>query len=113
MRSSAKPYAIFFDLDSKDAAIVLEGKIISEKPTVVFIPFEMHYSPDFTVWATTSNEIVWDKESQLLYWQPSKDRQFNYFIIGKGKIDQLNVKNLPKKISEMAQNANFTTLSFK
>lgn len=113
MRSSAKPYALFFDIDSKDAAIGLEGKVISEKPTVIFVPFEMHYFPEFTVWATTSDEILWDKENQLLYWHPSKDLQFNYLTIGKGKIDQLNIKNLPKKISEMAQYANFTTLGFK
>ena len=112
MRSSAKPYALFFDVDSKDAAIVLEGKVISEKPTAVFIPFETHYSPEFTVWATTSSAIIWDKENQLLYWHPSKDLQFNYLIIGKGHIELLNMKNLPKKISDMASNANFTTLSF-
>lgn len=112
MRSSAKPYTLFFDVDSKYAAIVLEGKVISEKPTAIFIPFKTHYFPEFTVWATTSSEIKWDKENHLLYWHPSKDLQFNYLIIGKGKIDQLNMKNLPKKISDMAQNANFTTISF-
>jgi hypothetical protein len=113
MRSSAKPYTLFFDVDSKYAAIVLEGKVISEKPTAIFIPFKTHYFPEFTVWATTSSEITWDKENHLLYWHPSKDLQFNYLIIGKGKIDQPNMKNLPKKISDMANNINFTTLSFK
>jgi uncharacterized membrane protein HdeD (DUF308 family) len=113
MRSSAKPSSLFFDVDSKYASIVLEGKITSEKPTVIFIPFETHYSPEFTVWATTSNEIIWDKENQLLYWHPSNDLQYNYLIIGKGKIDQLDMKNLPKKISEMANNVNFTTIGFK
>ena len=75
MRSSAKPFALFFDVDSKYAAIALKGKVISEKPTTIFVPFDIHYSPEFTVWATTSNEIIWDKENQLLYWQPSKDLQ--------------------------------------
>ena len=113
MRSSAKPYDLFFDVESKYASIVLEGKVISEKPTAVFLPFETHYSPEFTVWATTSKEITWDKENQLLYWQPSKDLQYNYMIIARGKIDQLNMENLPKKISEMAYNVNFTTFNFK
>ncbi len=72
----------------------------------------MHYSPEFTVWATTSDEIIWDKENQLLYWQPSKDLQYNYLIIGKGKISQLDMKNLPKKIRDMAYNVTFTTFNF-
>lgn len=113
MRSSAKPYALFFDVDSKYAAIVLKGKVVSEKPTVIFIPFDTHYSPEFTVWATSSNEIKWDKDNQLLYWQPSNDLQYNYLIVAKGKIDQLEMKNLPKKISEMANNVNFTTFNFE
>ena len=104
---------LFFDVDSKYAAIVLEGKVISEKPTAIFVPFDTHYSPEFTVWATTSNEIIWDKENQLLYWQPSKDLQYNYLIIGKGKINQLDMKNLPKKIRDMAFNVNFTTFNFE
>ena len=112
MRSSAKPYSLFFDVDSKYAAIILEGKVISEKPTAIFVPFDMHYSPEFTVWATTSDDIIWDKENQLLYWQPSKDLQYNYLIIGKGKISQLDMKNLPKKISDMAYNVTFTTFNF-
>ncbi|MDF0681130.1 MAG: cellulase family glycosylhydrolase [Candidatus Nitrosocosmicus sp.] len=113
MRSSAKPYALFFDVDSKYAAIALKGKVVSEKPTVIFIPFDTHYSPEFTVWATSSNEIKWDKDNQLLYWQPSNDLQYNYLIVAKGKIDQLDMKNLPKKISEMANNVTFTTFNFK
>jgi hypothetical protein len=112
MRSSAKPYSLFFEVDSKYAAIILEGKVISEKPTTIFVPFDTHYSPEFTVWATTSDDILWDKENQLLYWQPSKDLQYNYLIIGKGKISQLDMKNLPKKISDMAYNVTFTTFNF-
>ncbi|HKU83788.1 MAG TPA: cellulase family glycosylhydrolase [Candidatus Nitrosocosmicus sp.] len=112
MRSSAKPNYVFFDIDSKYAAIVLEGKVVSEEPTIVFVPFEINYSPEFTVWATARNEIKWDKENQLLYWQPSKEYQYNYLIIGKGKIDQLDMENLPKKISEMAYDVSFATFDF-
>ena len=113
MRSSAKPYALFFDVDSKYAAIVLKGKVVSEKPTVIFIPFDTHYSPEFTVWATASNEIKWDKENQLLYWQPSNDLQYNYLIIAKGKINELKMENLPKKIRDLAYDVTFTTFNFK
>ena len=113
MRSSAKPYALFFDVDSKYAAIVLKGKVVSEKPTVIFIPFDTHYSPEFTVWATASNEIKWDKENQLLYWQPSENLQYNYLIIAKGKINQLNMENLPKRIRDMTYDVKFTTFNFE
>ncbi len=34
-------------------------------------------------------------------------------IVTKGKIDQLDMKNLPKRISEMANNVTFTTFNFK
>ena len=113
MRSSAKPYALFFDVDSKYAAIILKGKVVSEKPTVIFIPFDTHYSPEFTVWATASNEIKWDKENQLLYWQPSENLGPNYLIIAKGRINPLNMENLPKRIRDMTYDVNFTTFNFK
>jgi hypothetical protein len=113
MRSSAKPYALFFDVDSKYAAIVLSGKIVSDKPTVIFVPFDTHYSPEFTVWATASNEIKWEKDNQLLYWQPSKDSQYNYLIIAKGKINELKMENLPNRIRDMAYDVNFTTFNFE
>ncbi len=113
MRSSAKPYALFFDVNSKYAAIVLAGKVVSDKPTVIFIPFETHYSAGFSVWATTSNEIKWEKDNQLLYWQPSKERQYNYLIIAKGKINELKMENLPKRIRDMAYDVNFTTFNFE
>ena len=112
MRSSAKPNFVYFDIDSKYAAIILEGKVISKEPTAVFIPFEAHYSPEFTVWATTSKDIIWDKENQLLYWQPSEEYQYNYLVIGKGKINQLDMENLPKKVSEMAYDVSFATFNF-
>ena len=84
MRSSAEPSLLFFDVDSKYASIILKGQVISDEPTVIYIPYSIHYTPEFTVWAT-SNELKWDKENKLLYWYPSKDQLYNQLVVGKGK----------------------------
>lgn len=107
MRSSAEPTHLSFDIDSKYASIILKGKLISNEPTVVYIPFDIHYSPEFTIWAT-SNEVNWDKENQLLYWYPSKDYIYNQLIIGKGKINKLDTNMLPRQSKEMADKTVFT-----
>jgi cellulase (glycosyl hydrolase family 5)/short repeat uncharacterized protein DUF308 len=107
MRSSAAPTHLSFDIDSKYASIILKGKLISNEPTVVYIPFDIHYSPEFTIWAT-SNEVNWDKENQLLYWYPSKDYIYNQLIIGKGKINKLDTNMLPRQSKELADKTVFT-----
>jgi hypothetical protein len=110
MRSSAEPTLIFFDIDSKYASIILKGKVLSEEPTVIYIPFDIHYSPEFTVWAT-SNEMKWDKEDQLLYWYPSKDHDYNQLIIGKGKgkDNKPDTNILPDESKELASKTIFTS----
>ena len=80
MLSSAEPSFLSFDIDSKYAIIILEGVVV-ESPTIIYVPFHLHYSPIFYVWAT-SNEIKWDKENQLLVWYPSRNRTKNQIIIG-------------------------------
>jgi hypothetical protein len=101
MRSSAEPTLIFFDIDSKYAAIILKGKVVTEEPTVIFIPFDIHYSPEFTVWAT-SNELKWDKVNNLLYWYPAKNQDYNQLVIGKGKLVKLETEVLPQQSKELA-----------
>jgi Cellulase (glycosyl hydrolase family 5) len=101
MRSSAEPALIFFDIDSKYAAIILKGKVVTEEPTVVYIPFDIHYSPEFTVWST-SNELKWDKVNNLLYWYPSKDQDYNQLVIGKGKLNKLDTELLPQESKGLA-----------
>jgi len=101
MRSSAEPALIFFDIDSKYAAIILEGKVVTEEPTLIFIPFDIHYSPEFTVWAT-SNELKWDKVNNLLYWYPAKNQDYNQLVIGKGKLVKLETEVLPQQSKELA-----------
>ncbi|MGE5822320.1 MAG: cellulase family glycosylhydrolase [Nitrososphaerota archaeon] len=101
MRSSAEPTLIFFDIDSKYAAIILKGKVVTEEPTVIYIPFDIHYSPEFTVWAT-SNELKWDKANNLLYWYPAKNQDYNQLVIGKGKLVKLETEVLPQQSKELA-----------
>jgi len=109
MRSSAKPFGIFFDIESKYASIILNGKVISSEPTVVYIPFEIHYSPEFTVWSTSSNEeMKWDKDNQLLYWYPSRNYNYNQLIIAKGNISKLDTTVLPRQSKELINNTAFT-----
>jgi uncharacterized membrane protein HdeD (DUF308 family) len=108
MRSSAEPAFIFFDIDSKYAAIILKGKVVTEEPTVVYIPFDIHYSPEFTVWST-SNELKWDKMNNLLYWYPSKDQDFNQLVVGKGKLDKLDTEFLPQESKDLASKTIFTS----
>ena len=106
MRSSAEPSLLFFDVDSKYASIILKGPVISDEPTVIYIPYDIHYAPEFTVWAT-SNELKWDKENQLLYWYPSKDQPYNQLIIGKGK--KLDTEVLPDQSKELAEKTTFSS----
>jgi uncharacterized membrane protein HdeD (DUF308 family) len=108
MRSSAEPSLISFDIDSKYAVIILKGKVVTEEPTVVYIPFDIHYSPEFTVWST-SNELKWDKTNNLLFWYPSKDQDFNQLVIGKGKLDKLDTESLPQQSKDLASKAVFTS----
>jgi uncharacterized membrane protein HdeD (DUF308 family) len=98
MRSSAEPVLMFFDIESKYATIILKGKVV-EAPTVIYIPFKMHYAPEFTVWAT-SKQIKWDKDNQLLYWYPAKELTLNQIIIGKSK--NLDTSVLPKEAKDLA-----------
>jgi hypothetical protein len=99
MRSSAEPVLLFFDIESKYATIILKGKIV-EAPTIIYIPFNLHYTPEFTVWATTSKQIEWDKDNQLLYWYPAKERTLNQIIIGKSR--NLDTSILPKQAKDLA-----------
>jgi hypothetical protein len=105
MRSSAEPSLLFFDVNSKYAAIILKGQVISNEPTVVYVPFDIYYSPEFTVWAT-SNELRWEKENHLLYWYPAKDQTYNQLILGKG--NKLDTDTLPEQSKSLASKTTVT-----
>jgi len=105
MRSSAKPTLLFFDLASKYATVVLEGKVV-DAPTILYVPFDYHYVPEFKVWAT-SKEIEWDKPNQLLYWHPDKNQAINQIVIAKEQSNEIDLKKLPKKGTELVEKITF------
>jgi hypothetical protein len=99
MLSSAEPVLLlFFDIQSEYATIILKGRVV-EAPTVTYIPFNIHYAPEFSVWAT-SKQIKWDKDNQLLYWYPAKELTLNQIIIGRGR--NLDTSVLPKEARDLA-----------
>jgi hypothetical protein len=80
---------------------------VTDEPTIIYIPFDIHYSPEFTVWAT-SNGLKWDKVNNLLYWYPAKDQDYNQVVIGKGKLVKLETKVLPEQSKELASKTTFS-----
>jgi hypothetical protein len=106
LRSSARPTLLSFDLESRYFTLLLEGSVV-ESPTILYIPFEIHYSPEFRVWST-SREIEWDRQNQLLYWYPAKDQTVNQIVVAKiGRSDRIDVERLPKGARDSAQKATF------
>jgi hypothetical protein len=103
MHSSAEPTLLFFNIESKYASIVLGGKVV-DAPTVIYIPFKIHYSTGFSVWAT-GIQIEWDKANQLLYWHPAKELADNVVIIGKNK--NLDLDALPDQAKRFIDNISF------
>ena len=103
MLSSAEPSFLSFDIDSKYAIIILDGKVV-EAPTIIYVPFHLHYSPTFYVWAT-SNEIKWDMEEQLLIWHPSRERTKNQLIISIQP--ELNKKSMPVESKPLLEHTRF------
>jgi len=104
IRSSAKPKFLFFDIKTKYAAVILEGTV--EDPshaTMMYVPFDIHYSPEFFVWAT-SDEIKWDKKNQILCWYPNKDCTTNALILGKNHV--MDKSALPKMVNEVVGEGN-------
>ena len=103
MLSSAEPSFLSFDIDSKYAIIILDG-IVVDAPTIIYVPFHLHYSPTFYVWAT-SNEIKWEKEKQVLIWHPSKEREKNQLIISIKP--EINMKSMPVESKPLLEHTRF------
>jgi Cellulase (glycosyl hydrolase family 5) len=95
--SSAEPVLVFFDLKTKYSVITLKGDIV-EAPTIIYIPYKIHYIPSFKVWASSSR-LEWDNENQLLSWWPDKNKDLNQIIITP-VINDLDISLLP----DMARN---------
>jgi glycosyl hydrolase family 5 len=77
--SSGEPQLLSFSLASLYCIIILKNPIV-DAPTVIYIPYNIHYKPIFKIWAT-SNRIEWNPEQQLLCWYPNKDKLLNQIII--------------------------------
>ena len=103
IRSSAEPTLLFFDIESKYSAIILKGAVV-DAPTIIYIPYHFHYSPEFRVWAT-SKEMNWDKENQLLYWYPSRDQSLNQLIVGKER--SIDGTILPERCKSLLERTTF------
>ena len=80
LRSSAEPRLLFFDLETKYCVIILQAPVV-EAPTIIYVPYDIHYLPNFNVWSTSSS-IDWDKNNQFLYWYPDSSKELNQIIIG-------------------------------
>jgi hypothetical protein len=106
LKSSAKPELLFFDLGTKQCSLVLNGPVV-DAPTVMFIPYESHYSPEFKVWST-SNNLEWNKDNQLLNWLPDKNLQVNQVIISPK--EKLDTSVLPSKSNALLEKTKYSNM---
>jgi hypothetical protein len=105
LRSSARPILLFFDIESTYATLLLEGSVV-DAPTIMYIPYDYHYSPEFKVWATCK-EIEWDRQNQLLSWYPAKDQTLNQIIVAKERSNKVDIERLPKKARDSVEKTTF------
>ena len=105
MKCSAKEL-LFFDLNTKQCSLILHGPVV-DAPTVMFIPYNMHYSPTFKIWST-SNKLEWNKESQLLNWFPDKNLMLNQIIIT--KTEKLDTSVLPGKSNALIEKTIYSSM---
>jgi len=83
----------------------LEGTVV-DAPTILYIPYDNHYAPEFRVWAT-SREIEWDRQNQLLYWYPAKDQTLNQIVVAKKGSNKIDIERLPKSARDSVEKAIF------
>lgn len=105
LRSSARPILLFFDIESTYATLLLEGSVV-DAPTIIHIPYDYHYSPEFRVWAT-SKEIEWDRQNQLLSWYPAKDQTLNQIIVANERSNKVDIERLPKRARDSVEKTTF------
>jgi Glycoside hydrolase family 5 C-terminal domain len=101
--SSGEPQLLSFSLASLYCIIILKAPIV-DAPTVIYIPYNIHYNPIFKIWAT-SDRVEWTAEQQLLYWYPNKDKPLNQIIITPpGDLDK---SLLPDQSKSLLEHLNF------
>ncbi len=103
VRSSAQPSLLFFDLETKNCAIILSGTVV-DAPTIIYVPRDIHYPNGFEVRAT-SGSIQWDAGNQLLYWLPDKAQVLNQIVIG--PVDGFDLSILPAASKTLLPNSLF------
>ena len=69
-----QPVSIFFDPQSSSCSVVIYGVPVAA-PTVVYVPFNAYYADTGFDVRSTSGQVTWDPEQQLLYWQPDPSYQ--------------------------------------
>lgn len=80
MRSSAEPVGLQFDLQTKQSFMKFEGLPV-EEPTVIFVPYSIHYrGTGFDVLAT-GGEIEWKQDIQMLFWKPDRNSTKHQLVI--------------------------------
>jgi hypothetical protein len=104
--SSAEPQFLSFNLESLYSIIILKGPIV-DAPTIIYIPYNIHYKPLFRIW-TTNNNVEWNSEQQLLYWYPDKNKLTNQIIITPS--ENLNESLLPDESKIFLNDINFREL---
>ena len=104
--SSAEPILLSFDLKTKYCVIILKGHVV-EAPTIIYVPHNLHYSPNFKIWAT-SNKFEWDNENQLLDWWPDKEQILNQIIITP-TVTNVDVSILPEMAKNLMDKLVFST----
>jgi hypothetical protein len=97
MYSSAKPLMLSFDLETKYWVLIISGSI-ANAPTIIYIPYFVHFLPAFSVWAT-STAVKWDQANQLLYWYPDNSQEYNQIIATPSQ--DLNHSLLPKESKDL------------
>ena len=106
IRSSAEPNLLFFDLETKHCAVILKGPVV-DAPTVIYVPYNMHYAPKFEVWST-SKRFEWNKENQLLSWYPDNNFILNQLIIAPEQ--KLDRSILPSKSKALLEKTRYTAI---
>ena len=106
IQSSAEPDLLFFDLETKHCAVILKGHVV-DAPTVIYVPYNMHYAPKFEVWRT-GHKLEWNKENQLLSWYPDNNLLLNQLIIVPWQ--KLDRSILPSKVKALWEKTRYTTI---
>jgi hypothetical protein len=76
---------------------VLQGRPVTA-PTVVFVPFDIHYAEGFQVYAT-SPRVAWHPRDHILLWWPDPRESVHQLVLARtGPVDSTI---LPQAVREL------------